>query len=183
MSFAHPISLDCVVTPKNTSETQQVVKWANRTGTGLVPISSGSPHFWGDTVPSAGGVVIVDLSRMKKIIRVDARNRVALVEPGVTFSELQPEVEREELRLNMPLLPRSSKSVVASLLEREPVIMPRFHWDMMDPLACTEIIWGSGDLFRTGSAAGPGTLEELQASGSAQKYGGGPAQVDYVRFV
>ena len=61
-----------------------------RPGTPLVPVSSGAPHFYGDTVPSVPGAVMVDLSRMDKIIKVDARNRIAVIEPGVTYGQLQP---------------------------------------------------------------------------------------------
>jgi len=119
----------------------------------LIPVSSGPPHFQGDTIPSQGGVV-VDLSRMKRIIRVNRRNRVAMVEPGVTFAELQPELEKEVLRLPMPLCPRRSKSAVGNCLEREPTTIPKYQWDISDPLLCTEVVFGSGDLFRTGEAAG-----------------------------
>ena len=41
--------------------------WPRRRGTPLVPVSSGGPHFYGDTVPSTGDAVIVDLSGMKKV--------------------------------------------------------------------------------------------------------------------
>ena len=183
MSFVHPIRPRCVVKPKDTDEVQRLVKWANETLTPLVSISSGAPHFRGDTVPSTGGAVIVDLSGIKKIVRIDSRNRVAMVEPGVTFGELIPVLEKEGLRLNMPLLPRSSKSVAASSLEREPVIMPKYHWDGGDPLACTEVIYGTGDRFRTGSAAGPGDLDYQWASGAAQVSSIGPAQADFGRFI
>jgi FAD/FMN-containing dehydrogenase len=120
---------------------------------------------------------------MKKIIRIDSENRIAIVEPGVTFGELIPMLKKNHLRLNMPLLPRSSKSVIGSLLEREPVMMPRYHWDLIDPLACTEVIYGSGDLFRTGSAAGPGTLEEQWEVGAAQNEASGPVQADFARLI
>jgi hypothetical protein len=54
---------------------------------------------------------------------------------------------------------------------------------MTDPLLCTEIVFGTGDLFRTGSAAGPGTLEQQWEKGGAQKNPLGPAQTDLVRIV
>jgi FAD/FMN-containing dehydrogenase len=183
MSFVHPIRPRCVVKPRNADEVQKLVKWANKTGTPLVPVSSGPPHFRGDTVPIIGGAVIVDLSGMKKVVRIDRRNRVAMVEPGVTFSELVPRLEQEGLRLNMPLLPRSSKSVVGSSLEREPVIMPKYHWDGGDPLACAEVIYGTGDMFRTGTASGSGDLDYQWASGAAQVTAGGPAQADFHRLI
>jgi FAD/FMN-containing dehydrogenase len=183
LSFVPRVRPRCVVKPANTDEVQAIVKWANETHTPLVPVSSGPPHFRGDTIPSFGGTVIVDLSKMKKIVRIDPRNRVALVEPGVTFSELIPRLEQEGLRPNMPLLPRRSKSVAASVLEREPVIMPKYHWDGSDPLACTEVIYGTGDMFRTGSASGPGDLDYQWSTGAAQVSSGGPTQADFHRLL
>jgi FAD/FMN-containing dehydrogenase len=182
MSFVNAIKPSYVVKPKNSHTVQNLVKLANETGTPLVPVSSGPPHFRGDTVPSVGGAVVVDLSGMKKIVLVDRPRRVAMVEPGVTFSELIPAVEKEGLRLNMPLIPRASKSVLGSMLEREPVIMPKYQWDMSDPLACAGIFFGAGDEFRTGQAAGPGTLKEQWEVGGMQKapYGPGTASLHRV---
>jgi hypothetical protein len=183
MSFANTVRPLCVVKPENTSDIQKIVSLANKTLTPLVPVSSGPPHFRGDTVPSTGGAVIVDLSKMKKIINVDRARRVAMVEPGVTFGELIPALEKEGIRLNMPLLPRKTKTVVGSLLEREPVIMPKYQWDISDPLACVEVIFGSGDEFRTGQAAGPGTIKEQWAVGGVQKAPYGPGVASWHRLL
>jgi FAD/FMN-containing dehydrogenase len=172
-----------VVRPGSADDVRELVTWANATLTPLVPVSSGAPHFRGDTVPATGGAVIVDLGRMNRIIRIDAEHRIAMVEPGVTFGELIPALARDGMRLNLPLLPRATKSVMGSLLEREPVIMPKYHWDIADPLACTEVIYGTGDTFRTGSAAGPGTLEEQWEMGGAQNEASGPLQADFYRLV
>ena len=69
----------CVVRPAKVDEVQAIVRWANETGTPLVPVSSGAPHYRGDTVPGTNGTVIVDLSRMDKILRIDTRNKVVMV--------------------------------------------------------------------------------------------------------
>jgi FAD/FMN-containing dehydrogenase len=183
MSFVNSVRPVGVVKPKNTAEVQKIVNLANKTLTPLVPVSSGPPHFRGDTVPGTGGAVIVDLSRMKKIINVDRARRVAMVEPGVTFGELIPAAAKEGIRLNMPLLPRKSKTVVGSMLEREPVIMPKYQWDISDPLACVEVIFGSGDEFRTGQSAGPGTVEEQWAVGGVQKAPYGPGTASWHRLI
>jgi len=183
MSFVNTVRPACVVKPTNSGEIQKIVKLANETLTPLVPVSSGPPHFRGDTVPGTGGVFVVDLSGMKKIVRVDRARRVAMVEPGVTFGELIPEAEKEGLRLNMPLLPRKSKSVVGSMLEREPIIMPKYQWDISDPLACAGVFFGTGDEFRTGQAAGPGTVEEQWAVGGVQKAPYGPGTASYHRLI
>jgi len=183
VSFVNTIKPECVVKPRNADDVRKIVNLAKETLTPLVPVSSGPPHSRGDTVPGIGGAVVVDLSGMKKIIRVDRENRVAMFEPGVTFGELIPAVTREGLRLNMPLLPRKSKSVVGSLLEREPVVMPNYHWDIADPLNCVEVIFGTGVMFRTGAAAGPGTIEEQWAAGGAQVEAAGPSTTSWYRVI
>jgi FAD/FMN-containing dehydrogenase len=183
ISFVEPIRPYCVVKVKNLSEVQSIVKLAVQTQTPLIPVSSGFPHFRGDTVPGTGGAIIIDLSPMKRVIHIDRKNRSVMFEPGVTFAELISAVVEEGLRLNLPLLPRQSKSVIGSLLEREPVIMPKYHWDISDPLGCTEIVFGTGDLFRTGAAAGSGTIEEQWAAGGGQKEAAGPSSSSWYRLI
>jgi hypothetical protein len=173
----------CIVRPANVDELQEVVRWANEKKIPLVPASSGPPHFRGDTVPGADGAVIVDLRRMNKIIRVNAANRVAIVEPGVTFGELQSALARSGLCAYIPLFPRRSKSVLASVLERDPIMMPGVHFDSTDPMLCVEMVFGTGDKMRTGEAAGPDTLEQQWEIGKAQISPFGPTQMDPQRLL
>jgi FAD/FMN-containing dehydrogenase len=183
ISFVNSMRPRYVVQPKTSQAVQQLIKLANESQSPLIPVSSGAPHFRGDTVPGIGGAIIVDLSGMKKIIFVDRARRVAMIEPGVTFGELIPAANKEGLRLNMPLLPRESKSVLGSMLEREPVVMPKYQWDMSDPLACTGLFFGTGDEFRTGQAAGPGNIEEQWAVGGVQKAPYGPGTASFHRII
>jgi FAD/FMN-containing dehydrogenase len=183
ISFVNTTRPACVVKPASTEDVQKLVKLANETLTPLVPVSSGPPHFRGDTVPGIGGAVIVDLSGMNKIINVDRARRVAMVEPGVTFGELIAAADKEGIRLNMPLLPRKTKTVVGSLLEREPVLMPKYQWDISDPIACLGVIFGNGDEFRTGQAAGPGTIKEQWKVGGVQKAPYGPGVASWHRLI
>lgn len=183
-SFTLPMRPRLVVQPHNADEVQKIVTWANQTKTPLVPVSSGEPHFRGDTVPSVPEAVIIDLRRMNKIIRIDRRNRMVLIEPGVTYAQLQPALAQEGLRLSTPLLPRQSKSVIASLLEREPTLVPKYSHTLLEPLRCLEVVWGNGEILRTGEAGGYyRTLEQQWEMGLAQVFSGGPGQVDYYRLV
>ncbi|MCX7911348.1 MAG: FAD-binding oxidoreductase [Dehalococcoidales bacterium] len=183
MSFAPRVKPEAVVRPLSADEVRRLVSLAGETHTPLVPVSSGPPHFRGDTVPSTGGAIALDLGRMKRIIHIDRKNRVAMFEPGVTFDELSAALRGHGMRLNMPLLPRKTKSVLGSLLEREPPVMPKYHWDNADPLTCTEIVFGNGEVFRTGSAAGSGTIEEQWAAGGAQKEAAGPSAFSLYRVI
>lgn len=188
-----------VVKPGNADDVQDIVKWANRTATPLVPVSSGPPHFRGDSIASADGAVIVDLGRMNRIIMMDRRNRVAIVEPGVTYRQLQPELARQGMRLSMPLMPRASKSVLGSVLEREPIMNPRYAWSLNEPLRCIETVMGNGEMFRTGELAGAGVststreeeklvpieklLEQQKKIQGSALYQYGPGQFNFHKLV
>lgn len=170
-----------VTRPTSAQDVARLVTWARGQRVALHPRSSRreTPGILEPSIPS----VVVDLSGMKRIIRVDRRNRVALFEAGVTFEELVPAVEATGLRMHMPLCPPEGRSVLATYLDREPVIMPRYQWDLSDPLLCLEVVFGTGHIFRTGSAAGPGALEEQWAAGDAQKGPMGPGHVDFMRLI
>ena len=182
-NLIEPLKPCFAVKPKNVDEVQQVVLWANKTQTPLVPISSGEPHFRGDTYPTAPESVMVDLSGMKRILKIDRRNRLALIEPGVTYTELQPALEDEGLRIAAPLLPRENKSVIASLLEREPVMSSKFQWNLLEPLRSLEIVWGNGDKFYSGSGTLRGEKDEDWKAGLVPLVGPGPNQLDFYKFV
>ena len=167
-SFTRGFAPDAVVSPGDRDEVQELVQWARAIQTPLVPMSSGGPHYHGAAVPSVPGAVIVDMQRLNRILRVDRRNRVALVEAGVTFGDLVPALAREGLAAYLPVAPRAKKSVVAGMLEREPVTWPNHHWDATDPMLCVEVVWGSGDRMRTGEATSPDPLELQWEQGKAQ---------------
>jgi hypothetical protein len=69
----------------------------------------------------------------------------------------------------MPLLPRANKSALTSLLEREPVMSPKYQWNLLEPLRSLEIVWGNGDEFWSGSGVhrgeGPGPSMKGVAKG------------------
>jgi hypothetical protein len=172
----------CAVKPKDVPELQGLVRQAGESKFGLVPVSSGRPHSKGGTA-CAEDHAIVDLSGWNKITWVNRRNRVCIVEPGVTYGELNRQLEGHGMTLPTPLAPRQNKSVLASTIDREPHIWPRMQWDMQDPVACTEFIYGTGELFRSGSAGGPGSLEDQRRSKGAQKMPMGPGQTDFQRIL
>jgi hypothetical protein len=150
----------------------------------LVPVSSGPPHFHGDTVPGVAEGVIADLSRMKAVRRIDRRNKMVVIEPGVTYGDLEPALAKEGLRTTRPLLPRSNKSVIASLLERQPTLIPRFNHSLPEPLRTCGVVWGTGEIAYTGEAGmGPLSLEAQWQMGLAQVNQQGPMATDLMRLL
>jgi len=63
------------------------------------------------------------------------------------------------------------------------VLMPKYQWDIADPLTCIEVVVGTGEVMRTGSAAGPGDIEEQWRSGGAQKEAAGPSAASWYRVI
>jgi hypothetical protein len=171
-----------IVEPQTPNQVEQLVHLAKELRLNLVPASSGPPHMKGGTLLQNKGI-IVDLSGMDKIVLIDRRNKVALIEPGITFLQLKEEAEKKGLKVLMPLLPKPNKSVLASYLERDPILIPKYHWDMTDPLLCTEVIFGNGQLYRTGSAGGPGSIKQKIEAKSMFKNPLGPGQSDLVKIV
>ena len=182
-SFVLPMRPSMVVKVDKGEKVEEIVKWANMTETPLVPVSSGPPHFRGDTVPSIPGAVVLDLNPMKNIIMIDRRNKIAVFEPGVTYSQLLPELAREGLTLSSSLAPRQNKSVLASLVEREPRMIPRNQWAFHEPLRCLELILPDGQKVRTGDAGNLGDLEEARKKHHLPISSSGPYQIDGHKIV
>ena len=65
--------------------------------------------------------------RMDGVLRVDRRDRMVVLEPGVSWQQLELALAPHGMRVTPPLLPHEGKSVVASLLEREPTLIPRYN--------------------------------------------------------
>ncbi len=89
----HPA--DAVVLPGTTAEVSAVARLCHDHGVPLVPRGAGT-GYTGGAVPVRGGVV-VSLERFTRILEIDRRNLVAVVEPGVITGDLQDAVERAGL--------------------------------------------------------------------------------------
>ena len=72
---------DVVVFPTSTQQVVDVVKICNDLGVPFLPRGAGT-SLAGGCLPVGGGVMIA-LTRMKRILEVNTRDRYAVVEPGV----------------------------------------------------------------------------------------------------
>ncbi|MFC2019500.1 FAD-binding oxidoreductase [Chloroflexota bacterium] len=160
-SLVQPRLPSLVVHPENTAEVQEVVKYANHH---LIPITprSSEVSFYGAGIPSQGGI-IVDLGRMNKILEISPPDRKVKIEPGVTWSQLQSELEKAGMMVCSPLLPHPLKSALTSATEREPMLIPKGEYN--DILLTAEVVLASGDLYWTGSAIGKGMKGQIFPEG------------------
>jgi FAD/FMN-containing dehydrogenase len=163
-----------VVKPKKTEDVQKVVQFANKNSIPVVPVSS-STHFYGTAIPKQGGVIL-DLTGMNKIFEIDELNRRVRIEAGVTWAQLTSELAKKGFRIIMPLFPHPSRSVVTDYLERE---MPtNTVYDYGEPLQSMEVVWPTGEIFRTGSASVTGYPDSPSKGGCPA----GPG-LDFYRFL
>src|SRR5947209_4902670 len=72
---------DIVVFPTSTEQVVQIVKLCNEVKIPFLPRGAGT-SLAGGCLPVGGGVMIA-LTRMKRILEVNVRDRYAVVEPGV----------------------------------------------------------------------------------------------------
>jgi FAD/FMN-containing dehydrogenase len=163
-----------VVKPKDVQEVQKIVELANENKTPVVP-SSSKVHFHGATIPRQGGIV-VDLSRMNKVLEIDEKNRRVRIEAGVTWGQLTRKLGKKGLRMIMPLLPPAERSVVTDYLERE--VPTNTVYDYGEPLQGMQVVWPNGEIFRTGSASVPGYPDSPSKGGNPS----GPG-IDFYRFL
>jgi FAD/FMN-containing dehydrogenase len=157
-----------VVKPKDRDEVQKIVKLANEQLIPLIPVSS-RVHFHGETIPEQGGI-IVDLSRLNKVIEIDARNRKVKIEPGVSWGQVEEALKEQEQMPLKPLFPHPLKSALTSSLEREPMLIPKYEY--AEPVLTMEVVLPTGDLFKTGTAS---------AAKTEEAYPEGPG-IDFFRF-
>lgn len=90
---------EAVVLPSTTEEVQNVVKLCKKYGLKFKAQSTGLGPWNQASMP---GVIIVDLRRMNKIIKIDKKNMYAVVESYVSGAQLQAEAMKVGLNCHMP---------------------------------------------------------------------------------
>ena len=85
-------SPELVVFPGSAREVSEILVLANENRFPVVPRGMGT-GFSGGSVPIRRGVVLV-MTRLNRILKIDAENLIAIVEPGVVTGDLQKEVEK-----------------------------------------------------------------------------------------
>ncbi|MCD6418532.1 FAD-binding protein [bacterium] len=86
---------DAVALPKNPSQVEKIVSLCYEFSVPITPRGAGTGVV-GGALPVGGGIVL-SLERMDKIVDVDRKNLVAVVQPGVITGEIQRTVEAEGL--------------------------------------------------------------------------------------
>src|SRR5437763_1018426 len=76
------------VQPENESEVQAIVRIAARHGVRVYAFSTGHNWGYGTSMPVEDDCVLVDLSRLNRILQIDSELGLIRLEPGVTQGQL-----------------------------------------------------------------------------------------------
>ena len=142
-----------VLQPSSTEQLQAVVKLAAELGCSLTVRVAGS-NVGGLALAPEGGVVL-NLTRMNRILEINEQDMYALIEPGVTWEQLKEHLEQEQipLRMGYPLSPPDTSILANCILDGLGNLSMRFG-SMAEWIGGLEAVLPDGQLVRTGAAAG-----------------------------
>jgi glycolate oxidase len=95
MPAYHSAKLAAVILPRNTAQVQAIVKLCNKHKQVFRAVCTG----WTGMFPD--GIIYMDLRRMNRIIEINEKNMYAVVEPYVISAQLQAELFKRGLHLNV----------------------------------------------------------------------------------
>lgn len=138
-----------VVTPGGADQVAELVRVARRHQVALYPISTGKNWGYGDACPVTDGQVIVDLSRMDRIITVDPTLAYAVIEPGVTQKQLSDYLIEHKLDFWIDCTGAGpDTSFMGNILERGFGHSP--YGNRLQHVAGMQVVLASGDVLNTG---------------------------------
>jgi 4-cresol dehydrogenase (hydroxylating) len=141
------------VRPAAAGDVQRIVAAANRFGVPLWPISRGENLGYGGAAPFDETSVTLDLSRMNRILEVNAEDAFCSVEPGVSFEDMFEHIDSHDLPLWLSVPGYGAGSMMANALERG--VGNALYGDHSSQICGMEVILGDGELVRTGMGSIP----------------------------
>ncbi len=84
---------DIVVKPRTSEEISGILKIANEHKIKVIPRGNGA-DLTGGSKPIGDGGIVLDVTRMDKILDVDEENRIVTLEVGISWSELLEQLSR-----------------------------------------------------------------------------------------
>jgi 4-cresol dehydrogenase (hydroxylating) flavoprotein subunit len=140
-----------VIFPANVDEVIQIVAIAARYKLPLWTFSGGRNWGYGATLATEDAALVMILERMNRIIEVNEELAYTVIEPGVTYEQLNAYLKQNNHKLWVDCIDGTPKgSVIGNALERGIGETP--YGDHFGNLCGLEVVLPSGELIRTGGA-------------------------------
>ena len=142
--------------PGSMEELSAILNICNREKIPVYSFSKGLNWGLGSRLPLQSGCMLIELSRLNRILEINEKFHYAIVEPGVSQGQLSDEIRRLGLRLMLNVTGSSpNASVLANMLERGSGFMAH----RIDDLKGMEVMLADGKVLRSGFWAEKGDLE------------------------
>ncbi|MEA2073013.1 MAG: FAD-linked oxidase C-terminal domain-containing protein [Campylobacterota bacterium] len=140
---------DAVLFPRHEEDVSTILKYCNEERIVIVPRGAGS-GFTGGALPSSGGIVLAMEKHMNKILEIDMKNMVAIVQPGVINMDLQRAVE--EVGLFYPPDPASQdySTLGGNVSENAGGMRAAKYGITKDYVMATRAVLPNGDVIKAG---------------------------------
>ncbi|HEY1754154.1 MAG TPA: FAD-binding oxidoreductase [Bryobacteraceae bacterium] len=148
--------IPAILRPSTREQVQQSLRIATKFGIPVYPVSSGKNWGYGSGVPASDGCVLLDLSRMNRILDFNEDLGFVSVEPGVTQGQLFDFLRSRNSGLWLDATGSSPEcSLIGNTLERGFGHTP--YGDHFGNVCGFEVVLPTGETLETGAARFPGS--------------------------
>jgi FAD/FMN-containing dehydrogenase len=154
-----------VLRPASTADVSQIVQLATARGLSVVPRGGGASYTDG-YAPTENESLLIDTSRMDKILEINTRDMYVVVQVGVTWARLNEALQAEGLRTPFYGPFSGLAATVGGSLSQNSVTWGTgvFGISGETPLG-VEVVLGTGEVIRTGSWGAANSVPFLRSYG------------------
>jgi len=142
-----------VIRPGSVEELQAAARIAVRRGVALVPRGGGASYTDG-YLPTTEKSLLVETSRLNRIVEINATDMYVTVEPAVTWERLNEALAKEKLRTPFWGPFSGLKATVGGSTSQNSASMGTGNYGLSaESVLSFDVVLGNGELLRTGSAS------------------------------